>query len=285
MKIGNLEVYGIIYKIENMINSKVYIGQTIHERGFDGRYKFNGKGIERVYKYHNFYKTKNKTYNKHLLGAIKIYGFESFKVVKIFDIAFSKEELDIKEDTYINLFNSIDNGYNNRGGGAKGKLTDKTKNKLRLINLGENHPMYGKHRSDEVRLNMSLGKIGFKHTDEAKEKMRNNHVDFNGKNNPNYGKHLSKESKSKIGNANKGNKNGMYGKSGKESPTSRKVICITTNKEFDTLKEAGEFYKCHRSGIGKCCQGKQKSCGVLNDGTRLEWMYYDEYLLEYKQII
>nr|DAX85667.1 MAG TPA: intron associated endonuclease [Caudoviricetes sp.] len=28
MKVGNLEVYGIIYKITNKVNGKVYIGQT-----------------------------------------------------------------------------------------------------------------------------------------------------------------------------------------------------------------------------------------------------------------
>lgn len=30
MKIGNIEVYGVIYKITNTINNKVYIGQTIN---------------------------------------------------------------------------------------------------------------------------------------------------------------------------------------------------------------------------------------------------------------
>lgn len=274
MKIGNLEVYGIIYKITNLINGKIYIGQTINERGFDGRYKYNGVDIERVYNYFN----QNRKANKHFMNAIKKYGFESFMVNKIFDIAFSKEELDIREDVYINLFNSINNGYNNRGGGTKGRLSNETKNKLRLINLGENHPMYGKHWSDEVKLHMRLGKLGFKHTEETKEKMKSNHIDFKGENNPNYGKNLSDNSKNKIGFANKGSKNGMYGKSGKDSPTSRKVICKTTNKEFNTLKEAGEFYNCDKSGIGKCCQGKQKTCGKLNNNTSLEWMYYDEYI-------
>ena len=28
MLIGSLEVYGIIYKIENLVNGKIYIGQT-----------------------------------------------------------------------------------------------------------------------------------------------------------------------------------------------------------------------------------------------------------------
>ena len=54
MKIGNLEVYGIIYKIENLVNGKVYIGQTI--QGFDKRYSENGiNSVEKVYNHHNHY--------------------------------------------------------------------------------------------------------------------------------------------------------------------------------------------------------------------------------------
>ena len=34
-----LEVYGIIYKIENTINHKVYIGQTTCKMGFRDRYR------------------------------------------------------------------------------------------------------------------------------------------------------------------------------------------------------------------------------------------------------
>ena len=37
MKIGNLEIYGVIYKVINNINGKVYIGQTALKRGFNDR--------------------------------------------------------------------------------------------------------------------------------------------------------------------------------------------------------------------------------------------------------
>lgn len=43
MKIGNIEAYGIIYKIENLINKKVYIGQTTRNNGFKGRYNAKSK--------------------------------------------------------------------------------------------------------------------------------------------------------------------------------------------------------------------------------------------------
>lgn len=46
MKIGSLEVYGIIYKITNKVNNRVYIGQTTKD--FNKRYNRKGIGVERV---------------------------------------------------------------------------------------------------------------------------------------------------------------------------------------------------------------------------------------------
>lgn len=122
MKVGNLEVYGVIYKITNKINGKVYIGQTT--RGFDSRYWAKGEGIERVYNYHLYYKNRGdkKQYNLHILESIEKHGFKNFNVNKVFDVAFSKEELDIKEISYIRLFNSVANGYNICEGGRCGPI-------------------------------------------------------------------------------------------------------------------------------------------------------------------
>ena len=50
MKINELEVYGVIYKVTNKVNNKVYIGQTVHS--FNDRYPMKGTGAERIYKYH-----------------------------------------------------------------------------------------------------------------------------------------------------------------------------------------------------------------------------------------
>lgn len=121
MKIGNLNVYGIIYKITNKINKKVYIGQTTSEYGFSGRYSCKGKGVERVYNQHKLMKEKSYEYNKHLLNSIEKYGFENFSVCEIFDVAFSKYELDIKEQCWIMIYDSYKNGYNQNMGGNGNK--------------------------------------------------------------------------------------------------------------------------------------------------------------------
>jgi hypothetical protein len=59
----------------------------------------------------------------------------------------------------------------------------------------------------------------------------------------------------------------------------RKVICLTTDKTFETLKEAARFYNiASSSDILYCCKGKFKHAGRLEDGPRLRWMFYDEYI-------
>ena len=138
MKIGNLEVYGIIYKITNKINGKVYIGQTTQE--FNMRYCRKGVGLERVYQYHNSHKIYGWGYNKHLLDSFNKYGLDNFDLDIYFDYAFSEKELNVKEKTYIKLYNSFKNGYNqNLGGegqsGFEGLMGSKTSYSKPVIQL------------------------------------------------------------------------------------------------------------------------------------------------------
>ena len=115
--INGKEYYGIIYKIENMINHKVYIGQTSQERGFNDRYCRKGQGIERVYNSYLYEQKHNRYYNVHLFKAIEKYGFDAFVVDEIFDVALTEYELNEKEIFYIEKFDSFRNGYNFTLGG------------------------------------------------------------------------------------------------------------------------------------------------------------------------
>ena len=58
--------------------------------------------------------------------------------------------------------------------------------------------------------------------------------------------------------------------------THKKVICVTTGEIFDSLKEA----QCRNNAnhISDCCNCKRNFTGKLSDGTKLQWMYYDEYI-------
>ena len=255
-EVVKLKIYGIIYKIENSINKKVYIGQTIQK--FSKRYL--GSGIEGVYKFHKTCKEKNRNYNKHLLKSIEKYGFENFKVYEQYDVAFSKTELDIKEKIYINLYNSTNEkyGYNHREGGSNGKLTEETKKKI-------SESEKGKIVSYETKLKMSKSFKGRKLSEQTKEKMR--------------GKALqrthTKETKEKISKSMSRDKNPNFKKYGKESSLSIPIIQLTLEgkyiKEWEGMREAEREGFTH-SGISNCCKGNYKS----HKGYK--WMYKTEYI-------
>ena len=95
---------------------------------------------------------------------------------------------------------------------------------------------------------------------------------YSGKNHPLYGKHHSDEAKKKMSKA----KIGMY--LGDKSPSAKSIICITTGEIFTCIKYASSQYSIKDSNISLCCKGKRNYCGKLPDGTKLEWMYYDDYL-------
>lgn len=61
----------------------------------------------------------------------------------------------------------------------------------------------------------------------------------------------------------------------------RKVICITTNKIFNSIKDAEAFYDLNKK-IWKALSGKVEYCGILN-GEKLIWEYFDESTLLNRQ--
>ena len=154
MKIGNLEVYGIIYKITNVINDKSYIGQTVN--GFNKRYPSKGIGIKRYYNFNKKMQNIGRYYNCHLQCSIEKYGFDAFKVDEIIDFAFSKEELNIKEKMYIQIYDTINNGYNETSGGSDYTASEELRSKLKEIQKechvkGETHPKT-KNTNEEIIL-------------------------------------------------------------------------------------------------------------------------------------
>lgn len=251
MKIGNMEVYGIIYKIKNKLNNKVYIGQTI--RPFCLRYSGG-----------NIYNTGNK----HLKSSIEKYGVENFEIVEVYDVAFSKQELDIKECIYIDLFNSMNPkfGYNKKHGGANGRPNEETRRKLseshKGIHAGEKNPNYGKPSP----------RRGKCHTEEAKKKMSEANK---GENHPNYGKELPQSTRDNISKAKMGHTvdeetrskisetlKGRY--KGKDNPTSTPIVCLETGEEFDCQREACAKYGINPANMSAHLKGRKKSVNKLH---------------------
>lgn len=93
----NIEFNMFIYKITNIINGKVYIGQTI--RPIKDRFK------------RHINDALNNVINTHFSKAIRKYGKDNFIIEQI-DIAQTQDELNKKEQYYIRLYNSIKEGYN-----------------------------------------------------------------------------------------------------------------------------------------------------------------------------
>ncbi len=87
----------IVYKITNLINGKLYIGQTI-------------RTLEERFKAHYYDDESN------IGNAIRHYGRENF-TIEIIEKCDSKEELNAYENYYIAYFDSKEpKGYNQIGG-------------------------------------------------------------------------------------------------------------------------------------------------------------------------
>lgn len=287
MKIGNLEIYGVIYKIINLVNSKVYIGQTI--QGFDKRYAHKGENIEKVYRNHKCNKDNNRDYNKHLYNAIEKYGFKAFEIIKIFDIAFSKKELDIKEDLYIELYNCTRKGYNNMGGGSKGVPSEETRKKISESMTGKNMGAYNSASRKVICLNTNdifntiteaslvynLNVNNISQCCNNKQKscgISKDNILLTWRYYDDYLKMTEFEIKSFIKKAQihkKPNKNSIHYKS---------IICITTLIIFHSCQDASLYANRNQCGITKACKNRRYSCGKLEDGTPLKWMYYEDYV-------
>lgn len=123
-------------------------------------------------------------------------------------------------------------------------------------------------------VNKTWGGEGVSRTWNAKERKRKSEL-FKGENNPNYGKHISEEQKKKISEIN----------SGKNSSVAKPVICLTTKRIFYTATEGVVYYNCDSGNITRCCKGERNYCGKLPDGTKLAWMYLEDFLNKCKYIL
>lgn len=124
-----------IYKITNIQNNKVYIGQTI--RPIEDRF------------HRHINDAMNNILDTHFARAIRKYGKENFTIV-IIDKATSQDELNQKEQYWIKHYNSIENGYNETdaiskcGGNTYQSKTEEEmsviKEKIRVSKLGGKNP-------------------------------------------------------------------------------------------------------------------------------------------------
>lgn len=245
-----------IYKITNLVNRKVYIGQSN---------KLNTR------KSCHFYLLKNdKHHNDHLQRAYNKYGKDNF----IFEVIEETNDLDNREIFWIDEYGGINSELNYN---LKNPLTmewsDYVKIKSSKIMSGENNynfgkkwtqeqkdkqsierkgisfeQMMGKEKADIAKENMRKGQLGRKHPDEVKEKISKANQ---GSNNPAYG----------MGDRQRGDKNPMWGKAAK---TRKPVLQYSKEgefiKEFEFLSQVKEL-GLNPSNVLYCATGKYKTCG------------------------
>lgn len=239
--------YGIIYKITNKINGKIYIGQTT-----------KSLNIRLNQHRHNM----NKNINLPLYNSMRKYGESNF-TYEVIDTAESQEDLDSKEMYWIEYLNSYfysdnSNGYNMTigGGGISGyEFSDEVRKNMsesrKGLLAGDKNPMFG--MSGEK--NPFYGKT---HSEESKSKISNaNKGRLLGKNHPNYGKPLPERTKRKISDSRKMKRMGL------NNPNAKEVIQFTKSGEFidtyETIEECASRLNINRSGISQSCNNKLKT--------------------------
>jgi group I intron endonuclease len=123
--------YGIIYKVTNLTNGKVYIGQTTYSLG-------------KRMREHNYHAVNYNKTNVVFYQAIKKYGEDNFNWTVI-DMAYNRAELDDKEEFWIDFYRSYvgfddSHGYNmTLGGDGRSGYThdDETRKKISMAHKGK----------------------------------------------------------------------------------------------------------------------------------------------------
>ena len=265
-------------------SGKSYIGQSVDLQKRKGAFlRFGDRyGGEKI-------NCARKKYNHKSLW--------NYKVLEYCGI----DKLDERERYYIELYDTINNGYNCESGGNENKIvSDESKQKMSEAMKGENNPMWGKHFTKEQKRKISESRKGKccgeknpnyrKHlTEEQKRKLSEAKK---GEKNPLYGKHLTEEHKSKLSEAMKGKycgeKHPMWGKhrddetrikiskalDKRKIPVSQYTIEGVFIASYESINEAQRLTNIYRATISRCCKGIQKTAGGF------KWSYKNPPLLK-----
>lgn len=234
-----------IYVIRNLVNGKVYIGQSVN--------------VDDRLAHHKSELRHNRHTNTYMQRAWNKHGEDNFT----FEVLLPCEEkyLDVFEKYFIFSYDAMNrkHGYNRESGGSLLKHISKesrakmSASKTGVYN-GDKNPMYGVH--------LKLSEERKRHLSES----------MSGSGNPMYGVHLSltEERKQQMSENMKGEKNPFYGCKHTEETKQRMrekqhlakpVICVETGVVYRSACEAERQTGIGCSNINKCCAGKQHTAG------------------------
>lgn len=259
---------GTIYKITNLTNGKVYIGQT----------NGNGSGRRRA---HLSLLRRGVHKNCHLQNAFNKYGEENFNFEVICRCPLDKlDEIEIK---IIAEQKELGNCYNIENGGKFLKIIDSyTKEKI-----GE--AISKKHREDNIfrknYLRLHARKIICLNNMKIYESIKDASQELN--------LELKRIDQVLYGNNKytKGENGVLYQfeyyqedkeykmKELEENPRTakRKVVCVNTGEIFDDVGIASKKYNVSKNNILKCCRRVRNYAGRLDNGDWVVWRFLSEY--------
>lgn len=210
-----------VYKVVNLINNKIYVGIT--NQGY----------LTRWYKHCSDANT-GSTFALH--NSIRKYGKENFTIEVIENID-DVEVLKEREIFWIKFYNSYDRkiGYNLTLGGDGG---------------------LGRRISEETKILLRQSRIGKKHTEETKRKMKEAK-----KKEVFYPEEMSR--RASIGNKNRWSNPENKLKQSLNSPYSKSILQYSINNEFiqrfHSVSEAARHIHKTHGNIARCARGELKS--------------------------
>lgn len=259
---------GYIYKITNIVNNKIYIGQTIRD-------------IQSRWNQHinNAYNENDK--NNHFHNAILKYGENSFSIVIIEECP--DEVLNEREKYWINYYDSYNNGYNSTlGGEGYQKYTITTEEVGKMWDSGLS--------MSDIAKKLSVSRTVIKSRLELYENYSKEQSIQRGIKNSTIKKYQpvyqwsdvgifveyfesGKEAEQKTGFSHSAisqaiNKkclsNGYYWTHGEKPSCKNRIAQYDLQNNFirywRDAATAGREIGCDSSGISKCCNGKRKTC-------------------------
>jgi group I intron endonuclease len=228
-----------IYKITNLINNKVYIGQS-----------------KNIYK-RWYMEQHSKTHvNIHLYNSFKKYGIDKFK----FEVVYETYDLNKWEKFFIFWNQSNIIGYNmtkgGEGGGVIGfKFTEDSKNKMRKT---KNDPNYIKYITNKLRTEYPYGKkVICIETGAIYRSIRAAEREING----GGGLALALKHGWKYKGYTWEYIDKKYNNQLLKTTCCKPVKCIETEKIFKSITEAAKYYNITPRPIMKACQEGRISCG------------------------
>ena len=154
----------LIYKVVNVVNGKMYIGQTVQSL--------------KQRKYSHISNALNKRDNNYFHSAIKKYGPDSFEWIIIHDNIINIDFLNRLEIFYIGFYDTFGSGYNLTEGGlgqigfkfseeSRKRMSEAQKGKR----CGKDNPNFGRNHSEKSKRKMSKSRKGKKFSEDHKRKM------------------------------------------------------------------------------------------------------------------